>query len=309
MNMVNETHFFSNFTYLAFGLIIGSKIELPLITSSQKIIDVHIKLGTVPTTLDNPVFISPLAMVKPGEAIIHIPNIAKYHIRSGQSINIEMASKSSLEDVIIFLLGSAMSAIFHQRGMLPLHASSAYYKNKAILIAGKSGSGKSTLITELLKRGLMFMSDDITAIHMINKIPMAAPSYPRMKLWDNSFDLLNLEVKGRNRIRKKMDKYYFNLEGKLDQTNRVVSHIFNLSLVKGIDNFSLEELDKLNAISAVSSNTYRYKSLKPHNNLHQHLLICSALASNSKIYQIKRNPFKNSLNKLADQIETIVKTE
>ncbi len=68
------------------------------------------------------------------------------------------------EDVQLYLLGSMMGTIMHQRGALPLHACAAAFGGRALAFAGPSGVGKSTLLAALVAQGGAFITDDIAVV-------------------------------------------------------------------------------------------------------------------------------------------------
>ena len=49
-------------------------------------------------------------------------------------------------DVRVFLLGSCIGALLHQRGILVLHAGAIHTDKGAVLFTGPWGIGKSTLL-------------------------------------------------------------------------------------------------------------------------------------------------------------------
>lgn len=67
------------------------------------------------------------------------------------------------------LLMHVISTIF---GRFLIHGAAVSIDNRAFLFLGKSGSGKSTLSTDLARKGLSFMGDDIVLLYMKDGIPM-----------------------------------------------------------------------------------------------------------------------------------------
>jgi hypothetical protein len=70
---------------------------------------------------------------------------------------------------------------------LVLHASAIRMtKKSAIAFMGPTGSGKSTLAACFWKEGYQVIADDCTVVEHANGLPMCFPSYPGLRLWDDS---------------------------------------------------------------------------------------------------------------------------
>ena len=88
-------------------------------------------------------------------------------------------------DVRLFLLGSVMGALLHQRGWLPLHGSAIRLPDgTAAIFMGPSGVGKSTLAAAFRRRGYAVAADDVSLIFTgADGSPLLQPAYPELKLW------------------------------------------------------------------------------------------------------------------------------
>lgn len=67
------------------------------------------------------------------------------------------------QDILDMYQNIWLLALFHimrAKGIFPLHASAAMFKEKGVLIAGASGQGKTTLLLHLLQEGFHYMADD-----------------------------------------------------------------------------------------------------------------------------------------------------
>ena len=67
-------------------------------------------------------------------------------------------------NIRLYLLGSAMGVLLHQRGLLPLHANAVEIDGKAFAFMGASGSGKSTLAAWFHDHGYRIIADDVCAV-------------------------------------------------------------------------------------------------------------------------------------------------
>src|SRR5258708_9269606 len=76
-----------------------------------------------------------------------------------------------------------MGAIFHQRGLLPLHANAIEVGGQAVAFVGPSGAGKSTLAAYFRDRGYRVLCDDVCVVSFgSDGEPLAWPGIPRIKL-------------------------------------------------------------------------------------------------------------------------------
>ena len=102
--------------------------------------------------------------VRPGCFQLDVRRVARYRVEEGRRILIQAHASASPEKVRLFLLGSAMSALLYQRGLLPLHGSAVETRWGGMIFVGPQGSGKSTLAAEFHSHGYRLLSDDVCAV-------------------------------------------------------------------------------------------------------------------------------------------------
>jgi len=66
-----------------------------------------------------------------GTAIMRIAGVATYAMRGGRDIDVDVEAGADAAEVRVYLLGSALGVLLHQRGELPLHVS-------AVVIDGRT---------------------------------------------------------------------------------------------------------------------------------------------------------------------------
>jgi hypothetical protein len=178
-----------NFFYHAFGLVIESQVECPelLPAVGQPTPDVQVRFDAVPSHLEHGVALGDRIEGCSEQILLKIANVANYRILDGREIVVDVLKDASLEDVRIYLLGSAMGAVLHQRGLLPFHGSTIGADGQAITFSGPSGIGKSTLAAALVDRGYRMLADDVSTISFTRQgVPMVHPGMPQLKLRDDS---------------------------------------------------------------------------------------------------------------------------
>ncbi len=165
------------YNYSAYGLNIYSEIPLPeLLPGTEAPPDITICCRDVPGILLGKTTKFGIWEARKGELLLKIDHIAHYLILDGREIRVEAAVGSTAEDIRVFLLGSAMAALLHQRRLLVLHASSIQTERGAVLFMGRSGSGKSTLSAALVQRGYPLLADDVSAVTLnVTTQPSAKP--------------------------------------------------------------------------------------------------------------------------------------
>ena len=135
-----------NFFYQAFALIIESEIEcpelLPVARSSAS--DVLVRVGTSPSHLEHSIMLGDWIEGCSGQILLKIADVADFWVCNGREITVNAVKDIPAEDVRIYLLGSAMGAVLHQRKLLPFHGSTVVVNEKTISFSGPSGIGKST---------------------------------------------------------------------------------------------------------------------------------------------------------------------
>jgi hypothetical protein len=167
-----------------FGMRIRSDIPLPgPEAEGTDEPDVVIELGAVAASSD-PV---PEILVDEHGATLTVEGVAKYRISNGRRVVVQPVAGVPEANVRLFLLGSAMGLLLHQRGLLPLHASAVEIDGRAVAFTGPSGSGKSTLAAAFHDRGHRVIADDICVIGFDGEGKASAyPGIPRMRLWEEA---------------------------------------------------------------------------------------------------------------------------
>ena len=138
--------------YHAFGLNIASSIPFLDMPKTEGIPDVVITYGKTPEALSDPNVSGVRYQAGPGKFFLQVDNVARYYAANGDNILIERESGAADEEVLLFLMGSAMGAILHQRNIQPLHGSAIKVDHEGVIFVGPSSIGKSTLAGGFQKR-------------------------------------------------------------------------------------------------------------------------------------------------------------
>ena len=299
------TDYFTMFYYTAFGLIISSEIQFPeLVASENKEADVKITIGVTPKLIESPNFSNTEFTITPTLFLQHIDEVAYYYAEKGEIIIVEPYKNADLKSLRIYLLCSTMSAIIHQRGMIPMHASGILTDNGVVLITGDSGAGKSTIIKALSKKGHRIFTDDVCVLQSQNGIIEGIPSYPVMKLWENTFKLLELgEIKGEDRLWPDVDKYAVYFHNEFLASWKKISKIFILEKSEDIYKPILINQSGAEAFIAIGSNTYRGWYIEPMKLSDLHFSMVNEVIKQCKVLKITRPVEGDSVSLVTELIE------
>jgi hypothetical protein len=195
-----------DYFYLSFGLRIRSEIECEQLLPGIGPAEVCIRVGEVPEFLPEPTFQGFLYQVAPGKLLLKITHVARYLISGGNEILVQPASGADLDEIRLFLLGSALGALLHQRGVLAIHASAVTTPHGAVAFAGLSGAGKSTLAGAFYRKGYVVLADEICAVDTAG-CPRVMPAGPFLMLWADALKEMGFDGCERRAARPQLEKY------------------------------------------------------------------------------------------------------
>ncbi|HEX8263130.1 MAG TPA: hypothetical protein VF547_09685 [Allosphingosinicella sp.] len=273
-------------TYRLFGLDLRSEIDLaglaPTVDSGSP--DVEIAFGAVPASDHNG--------YRPTEdgTLLAVAKVGRYLIREGRQILIDPAPDASERNVRLFLLGSAIGALLHQRGLLPLHANAIDLGGRAVAFSGHSGAGKSTIAAWFHDRGHRILADDVCVIGFdAAGRALAYPGIPRLRLWREALEASGRDADAYSRSFDDTDKYDVPTanEGGLDPIPLAAIYL----LRKAEEEAGEAEIERLTGVDAVEtlvSNTYRGGYLSMIGRTSQHLAACIRVARAVPVFRAQR---------------------
>jgi len=224
-----------SFLYKSFGLIIKSEIEIPELPLfegdlNKEQVQVKIRWGKIPESCGDFETNGATFQSSSNKTLIHCDGVANYLIQNGSEIIIERFKNSDLKDLRVFLLGSSLGALLHQRGIVPLHGSTIKFRDKAIIFAGFAGSGKSTIAAQMMLKKYQIMGDDIAPIAFNQESnPMVHPSVLRLKIWNDTLQKIGYHPPPLEPIRKKLNKFFLPLNGSFYDQPLLIDRIYFLN--------------------------------------------------------------------------------
>lgn len=290
--------------YRAFGLNIESAIPFLDMPREEGNPDVVIQYGKVPDGVTDAKIKGVRYQAGPGKFLLQVDNVARYYVTNGNHVLIEREQKAADEEVLLFLMGSAVGALLHQRNILPLHASAIEVDGEGVIFVGPSSVGKSTLAGGFHKRDYPLLSDDVCAVTATNRLlPHIIPGFPKLKLWSDALKKLEEDSEGLNRVRLDQDfeKYFVPFDNAGNSPVPVRS-VFVL-VTTNTDQFEIVPLKAGDKIDPILNNTYRPRFLEGLGGKKEHFKQCAAVAAKAAVIRITRPRKGFRLNELMDLVE------
>jgi len=293
--------------YHIFGLTIHSTIPLPSHPNSHSpqdvAPDVIIEYGKTPETLTNPKSKGLRFQAGEGEFLLRVDGVARYYVQDGRRVTIMPETGSGNDDILVFLMGSALGALLHQRNILALHAAAIAVNGGSVIFSGPSGIGKSTVAAGFHQRGYPFLADDVCAITTTNRHPAVLPGFPRLKLWADCLKKIEQDKNKLKSIRwgKGLEKYFLPVE-RIQDTPVPIKAVFILGSTNR-DNMEINVLKAGGKIDPILNNTYRLRFLEGLGGKRDHFQQCADVASKAAVYRAVRPDKGFRLQELLDLIE------
>jgi hypothetical protein len=229
---------------------------------------------------------------EPGRTSVRFEDI-QFTVEDGRSIRIETDPATPAYDIRVWLLGSVMAILLHQRGSLPVHANIvALGEGKAAAFAGDSGAGKSTLATWFDTRGWRVLGDDLCAIRLTEAgEPQLFEGIPRVKLWSDTLDMFGRTTSGLEKVASDLDKFHVpmsrsRLLGSLEPLG--LERLYVLDRAAEGRPFAIVPVSGAAAAQAVLANAFRWelgqRIQPPRTQFDQ----CMAVARHTRAFRIER---------------------
>jgi hypothetical protein len=279
----------SSHRYQVFGLRVDSALPCPelLPVAEDSVADIRVELSPLETCLPNATFSGPRVQTAPDTYQFQIPEIARYRIEHGARILVDPHPDADEGDVRLWLLGTALGALLHQRGLLPLHVSATELNGAAIAFGGASGAGKSTLIAALHRRGLPLLTDDVGVAVPTDQGMRFYPGFPRIKLWRDALEHFGLDHRPLIPDLTRTDKYHLRVDSGFQAESLPLRRLYLLER-SDEDAIRIEQLRGIEAIEQVRANTYRPGIVQRLGRSGPHLQACGRIAQQVEIYRLSR---------------------
>lgn len=278
-------------TYSCFDFNLRSEIPVELSPASDTADrpGVDIRLGQVPEALPNA---GPPAwglQVAGDDALLTVSGVARYLVRGGREIVVDPNPDGSERNVRLFLLGSALGILCHQRGLLPLHANAIVANGGAYAFAGASGAGKSTLAARFSRSGYEVLCDDVCVISFDGSgNPIAWPGLPRLKLWGDAAQAFGHDRAALDQAIEGLDKYHVPLPPRRQLEPVPLRRLYILGQSGDGEESTISRMLGHRAMEAAMAQTYRGCYLGPMDLAAQNFRQCAQLLNHVELYDARR---------------------
>lgn len=184
--------------YSIYGHIICVPFSCPTLppAPADSVPDIRVVEGLVPGKLADPVLEAMNWQATSDSFLLRGGRRAgRFLVEGGERITLQRNPAAEDELLCALLFTTVIAALFHQRGMLVLHANVVTTPRGAVAISGEAGAGKSTTQAVLLDQGCRMVADDVTVLFQGDdgKI-MALPGVPKMNLCEDTAIKLGYDI-------------------------------------------------------------------------------------------------------------------
>ena len=266
--------------YRLFGLTVRSGLPLPELSEVDRVArpDVDIRVG------------SRASLERQRGRSITIDGVVHFDVLEGREITVVPEDGASARNVRLYLLGSAIGLLLHQRRLLPLHANAVEIDGKAYAFLGPSGAGKSTLAMAFHDRGFRVLADDVCVVRMLDDGRfIVSPGLPRARLWRDSLEALGRDSNDHAKSYsgdEDWDKYDVGLGSGAAPVEGI--ELAGVHLLGVGEDFRLSRLGGASAVEALMANTYRGAFVGETNGARYHWQDCTSVAKAVPILQFSR---------------------
>ena len=151
---------------------------------------------------------APRWQTAPGQFLTHQEGFCDFFVHKGREIVIQPHPGVPEEAIRLYLLGTCLSILLHQRRLFVQHTSGIATGRGIVLFSGRSGVGKSTMVSAFLERGYKIVADDMLALTLDPDAGvLALPGFPQVKLMADFARALGRSIEGLRRVVPGHDKF------------------------------------------------------------------------------------------------------
>ena len=292
------------FYYQVHGFTLYSEIECPeLLPASAETPDIVVRLGSLAHIPQQETHSYRGHCIGNMHMLLNIEQVARFSVKDGREIIVDPVPGAEPNTLRLFLLGSALGCIIHQRGLLPLHANAFLHKGAAVMVMAHSGAGKSTLAAAMKNRGCAIFSDDVCAIKVeAEKIPHTYCGIPQIKLWKDTAEYFGKDTSAMRRVMQNEEKYALPIREPYRGHFAPIKALYVLDIHNEAAP-KISGLAQIEKIHVLRNHTYRKAMVAKLGITSANLTACANLAQSVRMQRISRPRNGFLLNELVDLLE------
>lgn len=255
----------------------------------------------LPDTLEGATRVGPYSVARPGALLRVVPGVGRFFAHDGTTLDYCIEDGAALDAVQALLEGGVLGALIHQRGELPFHASTLVSPRRDLVVAlaGESGAGKSTTTYELIRRGWMMLSDDLTRVTIEERTPIVWPGRSRLRLTGDACARFGIDTTPCAPVPNWPDKYMLDVE----RWHEPLPLHALVALARNDGPLRIERMSGAAALRAIAEQTYRLHYVAALGQTRRHLELVAATAAFTAVY---RTSGRGSVSAVADAIERAI---
>lgn len=241
----------------------------------------------------------------PDQYLLAVRGVGRILVSRGQDITVELDDQADLGTLRMLLLGSAFTALLHQRGVLVLHAAGLVGVRGTVLISGHSGRGKSTLLATLAGRGYTVLCDDAAAVSLGPSGELLVhPGIPQMNLWKDAATRLGLGLSHLTQLRPDVEKYAYRAT-RFATAPAPLATVFVLDIGNSREVVSTTVPDA-SRFAVLRENTRSLRVLNALRGNPAHFRLAAAVAARVPVTRITRPRRRDSVSDVAALVEEML---
>jgi hypothetical protein len=275
--MVNEIFTTTEPVYFssAYGLGIRSCIPLPEYVARHAGSDVVIRKGndiSLPKEVAGRNWYFDVTIRK---ALLYFKGIGIFHLKEGREVFFVQAHGVDRDLFRLYLIGSVMSVLLYQRGMVVLHAGAVEM----------SGAGKSSTVAALYNQGHGIISDDVTVVDPGESSFKVLPGSPQVKIGPEVAETLGYEKESLFLINPLEKEYGLRATRGFPESELDLKCIYVLSEGQEL---KIEQMRPRDAVIELVRHSMPTRLLQQPAG-ESHFLKCVALARQAPVYRLQRS--------------------
>jgi hypothetical protein len=205
------------FAYRLAGLKIESDLDFPDLMpwdGPATEPEIVFRLGNVPPRLEAADRVEAIFQTRgQAEYLLSLQGTGRIRVRDGRDVTIETEAAADPINTRALLTGPVQAMLWHQRGLLPLHANAVVVGDRAVALAGSSAAGKSALAAVLANDGHRILADDISVVDFAagSRRVSVLPGVTLLRLWRDTLDVLGIASTGLRPALSGREKYFVDL--------------------------------------------------------------------------------------------------